>query len=915
MTGRTPSRRSRTAVSEDLVEELRLLRAANGSALEPWALVQAVRDPEGRVVDFVYRDINLIAARQQARRREDLLGRSLAATLPNVMTSGLFGMYARCADTGEPLVHNDFSYHGKTLPDATSDPATPQSRRYEVRGVRVEADCVSLTWRDVTDRLREAERVAQAELEYRLIAENVGDVLARFRDGRIAWISPSVEKAFGAPPGFWVGRTAASLIAEEDLAVFAEILDAAASPDPPPRRLRIYAADGAPHWVEVHATSFYDAEGNPDGRVATLHLVDSQVRVQQEAEEARQSRQRADARYRDLIENSIVATALLTPEGRYAMVNRAMCDWLGYDADTLLTKTWQEITVPRHHQVAGVSVREAAAAGDVAELKRAADLLSGRMPSYQGEAQFIRADGHLVWGHLSTFGLRDNNGDLEYLVGQIVDITDRIEAQRATERYRRLMENSNVGMGLNSTDGRFTDVNRAMCDMFGLDAESLLSKSWQDLTPERYLEADLRKAEEMLAGRLDTYRVTKEFIHADGHLFWADVSASCIRKPGGEVENFVAQIIDVSERIEHEESIERYQRIIDTSPVAVAIHRPDGSLSSVNQAMCDMFGLDAEIALQMTVPDLTPDSNLQGNLATMDALLAGRIDSLRDVQRFIHTDGHPFWADVSVSCLRDSSGHAQFIYSQMLDVTDRIEAQQRLQSELDSAADYLTSILPGELAAPVQVSSRFLPSRELGGDCFDYAWIDDDHLMVYLLDVSGHGVQPALVAVSVLDMLRSGSLPVETLLAPERVLAELNQRFDMDGHHGHYLTIWYGVYHKSTRMLTYSGAGHPPALALNAAQPTLLGGQSPPVGMFGDTVFSSDTYRVPAGCQILLYSDGAYELPLAGGGRLGLEEFTDLCAQLAAAPPRSLDWLLDRLRTLGATGFVDDCSLIRLSFN
>ena len=128
-------------------------------------------------------------------------------------------------------------------------------------------------------------------------------------------------------------------------------------------------------------------------------------------------------------------------------------------------------------------------------------------------------------------------------------------------------------------------------------------------------------------------------------------------------------------------------------------------------------------------------------------------------KQYIHADGHLIWGDLSVSCLRKPNGEVENFVSQIIDITAEVEAQrqlalrdeqnrllaQRLQaqadhltSELRSAAAYVASILPGDLEGPVQVSSRYLPSRELAGDCFDYRWVDDDHLIVYLIDVSGH---------------------------------------------------------------------------------------------------------------------------------------------------------------------------------
>ena len=103
----------------------------------------------------------------------------------------------------------------------------------------------------------------------------------------------------------------------------------------------------------------------------------------------------------------------------------------------------------------------------------------------------------------------------------------------------------------------------------------------------------------------------------------------------------------------------------------------------------------------------------------------------------------------------------------------------------------MSSIMQRDLDGRVRVSSRYLPSRELGGDCFHYSWIDDDHFLVYLIDVSGHGIEPALLSVSLHNMLRSGSLAAVNLLAPEAVLEELNRLFQMDQQNFHYFTMWH----------------------------------------------------------------------------------------------------------------------------
>ncbi len=696
-----------------------------------------------------------------------------------VRDSGLITFYADCAETGRPLILEDFPYYGRPALESAPASGTPQTRLYQVRAVRVGPDRISVTWRDVTDSEEAAARTARTATHYRLLAENSTDVVARFRDGKILWISPSVEAAFGQPPTYWIGREVSGLVPADDLPVLAELLDETTRGGDPVRRLRVYGADGVEHWVDVHAKTFYDVSGDPDGRIASLRVVDAEVLARTDADAARQDSAEVEDRYRLLMETSPVATNMLSLEGRFVVVNQAMCDLLGYDTATLLTLTWQDVAAPESCRT---------------DLEMFAELRDSQRVSYRAIGGFTHADGHRIWGDVSLSCMRDRQGRAENLVAQIVDVTDAVLARESIGRYRRLMENSSVGMSLNAPDGRFIEVNNALCDMVAMDAETLLRRTWRDLTPERYLHDDLANVDAMTAGRIDSFRSTREVIRADGGLLWGDLSVGCLRSTDGDVEYMVGQVIDV---------------------------------------------------------------------------------------------------------------------------TDRVALRLQLQTELDSAADYIRSILPKELHGRVEASARYLPSSRLSGDCFDFRWIDDDHFMVYVIDVSGHGVEAALVSVSLHDVLSPGSLPTEMLFAPERVLTELNRRFMMEHHNHHYATIWYGIYQPSTGTLAYAGAGHPPALLFvpGVASPVRLWPQARPVGMFEDTAFVEERVAVPAGSRMLLYSDGAFDFPLPGGGQFGLVEFVHVCAALSESAEWGIDELLGTLIGLSAGGeFKDDCSVIRLAF-
>ncbi|MGV1006734.1 MAG: PP2C family protein-serine/threonine phosphatase [Candidatus Nanopelagicales bacterium] len=350
----------------------------------------------------------------------------------------------------------------------------------------------------------------------------------------------------------------------------------------------------------------------------------------------------------------------------------------------------------------------------------------------------------------------------------------------------------------------------------------------------------------------------------------------------------------------------------------------------VNQATCDYLGLTREELIGLGVVEAMPGIRY--------TLLPDYVRCLDTGEPLILNDfsyDNEILADTRRYDLRCTRATPTALVLTWRDVTDRVHTMERLaaseqqlrqksdlmKSELDSAATYMASIMPTGLQGAVQVSSRYLPSRQLGGDCLDYYWIDDDHLLIKLIDVSGHGLEPALLAVSVHNLMRSGSLTPETVLSPEAVLTKLNRLFAMDQHNDHYFTMWYGIYEASTRTLRYASAGAPPALAFNSATGTAvaltaLSTPVPPVGLFEDTEFTSDTFQVPPGCRMLVYSDGASEITLADGQQLTGEAFEDLASRVAASSDWSLDDLIDELRALTPSGaFEDDFSLIQLKFD
>jgi sigma-B regulation protein RsbU (phosphoserine phosphatase) len=247
------------------------------------------------------------------------------------------------------------------------------------------------------------------------------------------------------------------------------------------------------------------------------------------------------------------------------------------------------------------------------------------------------------------------------------------------------------------------------------------------------------------------------------------------------------------------------------------------------------------------------------------------------------------------------------------------ESQRQLAEELAQAARYVESILPAKLHGDVRIDYRFVPSTHLGGDMFGYHWLNRDHLALYLLDVSGHGVGSCLLAVSVANMLASQSLPDTDSRDPGKVLTRLNDVFPMEKHDGKFFTIWYGVFDRSRRTLAYSNAAHPPPLLFSgpsAAEATLH--QLKAVGLAAGMIegMAYDTKEVELGpfARLLLYSDGVYEIARPDGKMWKLQEFVQFLSALPV-DESTADRLLQEVRQMhGSDVLADDFSYLEVRF-
>ncbi len=159
------------------------------------------------------------------------------------------------------------------------------------------------------------------------------------------------------------------------------------------------------------------------------------------------------------------------------------------------------------------------------------------------------------------------------------------------------------------------------------------------------------------------------------------------------------------------------------------------------------------------------------------------------------------------------------------------QSRQHMAEQLEAGRKYLQALLPEPIESPVAVRWCYVPSADLGGDTFGYYWIDDDHFVLYLIDVVGHGLDSALLSVTLMNVLRSRALADTDFCEPGQVLKALNDAFPMEEYGEKCFTMWYGVYQPSTSTLAWSGGGHPEALLFDGDSRTA--GRACSIGIAG----------------------------------------------------------------------------------
>ena len=177
------------------------------------------------------------------------------------------------------------------------------------------------------------------------------------------------------------------------------------------------------------------------------------------------------------------------------------------------------------------------------------------------ECPWLTKAGEQRWISWSNTALVDESGDVTHVIATGLDVTAQRDAEaglrEAKERFQKAFDHASIGMCLVDAESRFTQVNRALCEMLDRTEQELLALRVSDVTHPDDLSASLATVVEATDGYSTPHRLEKRYLRPDGRVVWAWVTVSTVNSENGAAPYFVTQVEDVTERREAEARLVR----------------------------------------------------------------------------------------------------------------------------------------------------------------------------------------------------------------------------------------------------------------------------------------------------------------------------------------------------------------------
>ena len=496
--------------------------------------------------------------------------------------------------------------------------------------------------------------------------------------------------------------------------------------------------------------------------------------------------------------------------------------------------------------------------------------------------------------------------DSQLITRAVVYAIERTESRKALlkaeERYRGIFEHSVAGIFQTTPEGRYLDVNPALCRIYGYsDREEMMAKI-SDIARLLYVDPNRRSEFIRLMKERDVVQDFEAQIYRkDGSIIWISENARAVKDAEGNILFYEGMVEDITARKEAEEKLRfselRFRSIWQKSFEGMRLTDEQGIILAVNPAFCQIVGLPAE---ELVGRPYTAIYAATADVADMmqkyqKRFAEKKIETLLE-RHVAFRSGKTVDIELSNSFIEMEEGRS-LLLSLVRDVTVRKQAEERerranaelarsqselrkkneiLEDDLKMARDIQQAILPqqyptfpagvAEEASLLHFCHRYHPSGEVGGDFFNVLALSETQAGLFICDVMGHGVRSALVTAMVrglVEELRPIALNPGELLT--RINSDLRAILQQTGT-PLFTTAFYMVADLARRQIFFANAGHPKPFLVHRLSGTVEvlkypdGKAKPALGLFAESTYPTVSCPLSAGDLVMLFTDGLYEV-------------------------------------------------------
>jgi sigma-B regulation protein RsbU (phosphoserine phosphatase) len=267
-------------------------------------------------------------------------------------------------------------------------------------------------------------------------------------------------------------------------------------------------------------------------------------------------------------------------------------------------------------------------------------------------------------------------------------------------------------------------------------------------------------------------------------------------------------------------------------------------------------------------------------------------------------DGHFHQKDVYPLQVLASSAALAIVNNRM--AAALVEAE-RARRELELAAEIQRNLLPTARPDPFPVQGLNVPARTVSGDFFDFIPIADGRIGFCLGDVSGKGINAAMLMAKTASLYRC---MVKTIPSPAELLCLLNDEICETATRGMFVTMAAGVYDPTTGAIRLANAGHEPPVCHTDGRFSVFEAGAPPLGIVPGVEIPEAELELNGG-SLYIFSDGLTEAKTKSGDQLGRAGFEALLPKFADMPLAGrVEAIVDNVSQLALK---DDLTLLAVS--